>query len=148
MGHDATTLGADTALLRSHGQRLTPQRLLVLEIMQRSHGHVTVETVVQHAKERGDQLSVASAYRILAWLREQALVSMTDVGTGSHVFEYLGHGEHHHLVCQRCDRQIDLPFDVLAPLVETLRADYGFEAHITHQAILGICRECRTRPAT
>jgi Fe2+ or Zn2+ uptake regulation protein len=34
---------------------------------------------------------------------------------------------------------------VLAPLKDTLRQEYGFEAHVDHLAIFGHCRSCQKR---
>ncbi len=125
---------------------MTPQRLAVLEVMQKSRGHVTVEYVMQQTAELGHSVSIASTYRILSWLREHGLVSITDVGERDMVFEYLGHGRHHHLICWRCETQIDVPYDLLTPLIETIREQYGFEARIEHQAVFGLCRKCVSAP--
>lgn len=142
MTHTPQYLKHDEDALRRRGQRLTPQRRLVLEIMQATHGHMTVDDVVRETRQRNDTVSVASVYRILAWLAEHELISVTDVGERDLVYEYLGHGRHHHLVCTRCGVQTEVPFDLLTPLVAELRDLYGFEARLDHQAIFGRCQHC------
>lgn len=141
-------LNRDEAALRRRGERLTPQRRMVLEIMQQSHGHVTADWVVQQAKERSGNVSLASIYRILAWLTEHELMSVTDVGSPDLVYEYLGSGRHHHLICQQCGHETEVPFDLITPLTSTIREQYGFEARIDHQAIFGTCRQCREKEET
>ena len=142
MSQQASKLSKDVEQLRNRGQRMTPQRLAVLEVMQSSRGHVTVEYVMQQTDELGHSVSIASTYRILSWLREHGLVSITDVGERDMVFEYLGHGRHHHLICWKCETQIDVPYDLFTPLIGSIRDLYGFEARIEHQAVFGLCHKC------
>lgn len=136
-------LHQDEEKLRQAGQRLTPQRRLILEIMQDSHGHVTVDDVVREAVKRSHDVSVASVYRILAWLTEHEIICVTDLGERDLEYEYLGNPRHHHLVCQTCGDQIEVPFELMEPVVSELRGEYGFEARIDHQAIFGICQRCQ-----
>jgi len=105
---------------------------------------MTVEDVMREARLRQKQVSVASIYRILNWLTEYNLVCVTDMGDADLAFEYLGAGRHHHLICQQCGTQIEVPYDLMAPVIDDLRRRYEFEPRIDHQAIFGTCRDCRT----
>lgn len=147
-GSGGETLGdarkmQDEEMLRCRGQRLTSQRRTVLEIMQRSHGHVTAENVAHEARADRAAVSLASVYRILEWLTEHELVSVTDTGGSDLVYEYLGAGRHHHLICQRCGTETEAPYELILPMAQEIRARYGFEPRIDHQAIFGVCRRCQ-----
>lgn len=137
----------DEEVLRASGQRLTPQRRIVLDVMQRAEGHVDADHVEREAHKSDPRISTASIYRILAWLSDQGLVSVTDIGGRDHVYEYLGRGRHHHLVCRQCGTQTEVPFDFLAPLIDRVRQTYGFEVHVDHQAIFGTCGQCNSTPS-
>lgn len=136
---------ADVEALRRHGQRLTPQRRAVLSVMQNSHGHVTASDVVE-AVESLDHgaasVSLASVYRVLAWLVEHDIISVTDVGERDLVYEYLGHGRHHHLICRQCGGTASLPDSIFTNVIDEIYARYGFEARMEHQAVFGTCHTC------
>lgn len=133
----------DEEKLRSQGQRLTPQRRLVLEIMRGSHGHLTVDDVVNAAALQDHDVSVASVYRILAWLTDHEIVCITDVGGRDLTYEYLGNTRHHHLICQQCGTETEIPFNIIDPTIANIRTQFGFEPRIDHQAIFGTCRNCQ-----
>lgn len=132
----------DEQKLREAGQRLTSPRRTVLQIMQESHGHIGAEKVAELAMRADPSINVATVYRILSWLTEQEIICVTDMGTREHLYEYLGHPRHHHLVCNHCGTHREIPFDLMDPITAALRERYGFEARIDHQAFFGTCSQC------
>lgn len=135
--------------LRARGQRLTPQRLLVLEALQQGRGHQTAEAVYERVRASYPYVNPATIYRALTWLKAQGLIAETDLGGGQTEYEYLGEQRHHHLVCLACGAQTEFADDLLAPLADSLRARYCFEPRLDHLAVFGLCRQCReTRPAS
>src|SRR5688500_10493097 len=93
--------------IRARGERLTPQRLMVLDAVRDLPGHQTAEAIFAHVRSRYPYANLATIYRALAWLKEQSLVSETDLGGGQIEYEFLGERRHHHLVCLRCGRQVE-----------------------------------------
>jgi Fur family transcriptional regulator, ferric uptake regulator len=139
-----TTLSqAELAALRARGHRLTPQRILILETLKAGGGHMTADQIHAQVAPRLPALNAATIYRTLQWLNGAGLVSVTDVGEGSLVYEYFGHTPHHHLICQRCHRVLEIDHALLTPLTHDLADRYGFSARFDHMAIFGECRECR-----
>lgn len=136
------------AALQARGERLTPQRLLVLEALRAGSGHLTAEQVLERVRARYPYFNQATIYRALAWSKEQGLVSETDLGCGSAEYEYLAASRHHHLVCAACGGRQEFPDALVAPLVAALRESYGFAARVDHLALFGICRHCREAAST
>lgn len=142
------TADADTAnALRARGERLTPQRLLVLEIIQNDAGHHTAERIYERVRAIYPYVNVVTIYRSLAWLKAQGLIVETDLGGGQAEYEYIGERPHHHLVCLKCGDQAEFEDRLVEPLLESLRARYGFEPRLEHLAVFGTCHACR-RDAT
>jgi Fur family transcriptional regulator, ferric uptake regulator len=129
--------------LRARGERLTPQRLMVLEAIQATQGHQTAETIHQHVREHYPYVNLATVYRTLHWLKDHGLVSETDLGTGQSEYEYLGDGRHHHMVCLHCGDKAEFGDELLASLSAALHAQYGFAPRIDHLAVFGLCRHCQ-----
>lgn len=130
------------AQLRRLGVRVTPQRLLVLEALAASGGHVAADALLQWAAERYPALNLATVYRTLDVLVAHGLVAQTDLGAGVSTFELVGDTPHHHLVCERCGAIGDLDAELLAPLRQQLLDTYGFRADLRHVALFGTCRAC------
>src|SRR6059036_779001 len=113
--------------IRSKGKRMTVQRRLVLDALQRS---------------RHPQIDPSTVYRNLEALEGLGYVTHThldDRVTRWHRADVERHG---HLVCRRCGSEQEIPLRTLEPLGRRLRAEQGFRADLAHSAIVGICREC------
>lgn len=130
------------ARLREHGERLTPQRLLILETLCALDGHVTADALFDAAQPRHPDLNISTIYRTLELLRDRGLVAETDLGDGRRHFTLLSEPRHHHLICLACNAVQQIDDSHLAGLRDALRERHGFEARIDHMAIFGYCREC------
>jgi Fur family ferric uptake transcriptional regulator len=129
--------------LRQQGYRLTPQREMVLEAVHESQGHVSAEEIYAKVQARNPCVSISTVYRTLELLKQLHIVCEIDLGDGRVCYEQAGERRHHHLVCQQCGEVLKVDDEVLAPLRETLRQEYGFEADLDHLAIFGCCRRCQ-----
>jgi Fur family ferric uptake transcriptional regulator len=138
----------DARFLRQRGERLTPQRLLVLDAVRQHSGHLSVEEVLAQVQAQFPTINRTTIYRALAWLNEQGLVSVTDVGREGAVYEYLTPQRHHHLICQSCGEGQKIPDDLIFPMIEAIRQHYDFEPRLDHLALFGLCRSCRDQPVT
>lgn len=128
--------------LSQKGYRMTPQRLMILEAIEGASGHISAEEIYRDIKKRYPGLNISTVYRTLELLKEMGLVTETDMGDGRVRFHSLGHEHHHHLVCSKCGRVIDLDEETLAPLTGALSRKYGFRADLKHLAIFGCCKSC------
>jgi Fur family ferric uptake transcriptional regulator len=141
-GDAAVALQQLQARLRERGQRLTPQRLLILELVYARGDHITADELLIEAQQRYPYLNVSTVYRTLELLRDVGIVAETDLGDGVRQFALLSDDRHHHLVCLNCGHVLDIGDDLLGTLRERLVADYGFVARIDHLALFGLCSYC------
>ena len=130
---------------RARGVRVTPQRVAVYRALAADPTHPTADVVLGRLRATMPSLSPASVYRILESLEREGLVRR--VGTTDGVARYDANLERHqHLVCRKCGGSQELDLSVLEPLETDLRRRYGFEADLSHTAIVGVCRGCLGRP--
>jgi len=134
--------------LHARGERLTPQRLLVLETVRQDGGHLTAETIHARVAARYPYINRATIYRTLTWLTEQGLICVTDLGAGKEEYQYLTREHHHHLVCLTCGERQEFPDALVAPLAVVIREQYGFAPRLDHLAVFGLCRRCQGPEAT
>ena len=131
-------------VLREHGYRLTPQRMMVLEAIENSHDHVSAEEIHAQAKTKYPYLNISTVYRTLELLKEKGLVAETDLGGGRFLYHPVGKAQHHHLVCRKCGRVMDVDINVLDKLREELKSQHKFNAELEHIAVFGTCERCNT----
>ena len=140
--------GADAQVraLRAAGQRATPARRAVLEVLADAEAgaeHLRAEDVVARAAAARPGVHRATVYRALEALAEAGLVVHTHTAKGATVHHLAGGGEHAHVQCRSCGRLEDVPAAALAELARHLDAERGFALDAGHVALLGTCRACR-----
>jgi Fur family ferric uptake transcriptional regulator len=137
----------DTAtLLRSAGQKVTPQRMLILSCIRHAQGHMTATQILEDVRRSYPYIDASTVYRTLASAKEMRLVSETNLGAGDNLFEWAGSERHHHLICRRCGRDTTLEERHVSALVSTLERETGFVADLDH-AIFGLCPQCARAPS-
>jgi len=129
-------------ILREKGYRLTPQRMMVLEAIEASHDHISAEEIHARARRQYPYINISTVYRTLELLKENGLVTETDLGGGRFLYHPAGKAQHHHLVCRKCGKVRDIDIKVLDNLRDQLRAQYSFDAELEHIAIFGTCVRC------
>ena len=134
---------ATAQVLRESGQRLTPQRLLILSALRHAEGHVAASQILERVKESYPYIDASTVYRTLSVLKGMRMVSETDMGGGEYSYEWLGEVRHHHLVCRRCEKVTNIDHTRMEALADEILDDYGFEADVDHFAIAGLCDVCR-----
>lgn len=133
----------DAAALRRQGHRLTPQRLVVLDVIKRSQRHLTADEIHAAVVSQHPYVNIATVYRTVQWLETIGLVAPIQIGAAPVRYEYILGAEHHHLICQTCGAEQEIADDVLDSLKDQLRERYGFDAHLRHLGLTGLCAGCR-----
>jgi len=129
--------------LRQEGYRLTPQRMMILGIINDSVSHISAEEIHQKVRERYPFVNISTIYRTLNLLKKLRVISETDLGEGYVRYELLERERHHHLICRRCGETFAFEHEFLKPLQLRLLNKYGFAADLDHFAIFGLCQRCR-----
>ena len=132
-------------VLRERGQRMTPQRQLILEAIQDIEGHISAEAVHARVVARFPQVNISTVYRTLELLEELGVVTHTHFDDGVAQYHRADRGIHQHLVCRGCGLEQEIDLAVLRPLGEQLLREYGFELDLAHFALIGFCRDCAAR---
>ena len=129
-------------VIREAGQKVTPQRVLILSGLRHSGQHVTATNIIDELKAAHPYIDASTVYRTLASATDMGLVSETDMGSGESEFEWIGKDRHHHLICRSCGSVISLDNSYLDGLATLLYEEAGFRADLGHFAIFGVCRDC------
>ena len=143
-GHQSAGLtNAAVADLRRHGLRLTPQRLMILELLERSSGHIAPEDLYQQVHARYPMINRSTVHRTLDVLEALGMVRHGHVADGAARYHLARDVYHVHLVCHHCGGAIEVDdLSVGESLASVLRDRFGFHADLTHFPISGLCAAC------
>ena len=126
--------------LKEAGLKVTLPRMKILEILENSENqHLTAEDIYKILLQTGDDIGVATIYRVLSQFESASLVNRHQFETGQAVFE-LNRGHHHdHLICVKCGKIVEFVDDEIEKRQEDIAEKEGFQ--ITDHALIiyGIC---------
>jgi Fur family transcriptional regulator, ferric uptake regulator len=129
--------------LRRGGYRITPQRQLVLESVERL-GHGTPEEILAEVQRTATGVNLSTVYRNLEVLEEVGLVTHAHIGHGAPTYHSVDDHVHIHLVCDRCGKVESIDAAIADPFLDELRTRTGFVTDVSHVALHGACSGCST----
>lgn len=130
--------------LRKAGLKVTLPRLKVLEVLETSdHRHMSAEDVYKAMLEMGEEIGLATVYRVLTQFEGAGLVSRLSIEGGHAVFELEDGSHHDHLLCVRCHRIEEFVDEVIEQRQQAIAADKGFEMTDHSLYIYGVCKHCQ-----
>ena len=130
--------------LREAGLKVTLPRLKILQLFEQgSKSHLSAEAIYQCLKESGEDVGLATVYRVLTQFVTAGLVIRHNFENDHAVFE-LNQGEHHdHLVCVKCGRVEEFVDKVIEEHQHKIAKKAKFK--MTHHSlnIYGFCGQCQ-----
>ena len=131
--------------LRKVGLKVTVPRIKILQMLEKADPHhLSAEDIYKTLLESGDDIALATVYRVLTQFEEAGLVKRHNFEGGHSVFE-LDQGEHHdHLVCVKCNRVEEFVDDAIERRQEQIAKNAGFTITDHHLTIYGVCNNCKT----
>ncbi len=124
---------------RECGLNVTYQRILIYKSLVKTKTHPTAEEIYHEVKAEYPSISLATVYKTLETLAEHDLISKV---TPLHdLARYDGDTEqHHHLVCLKCRKIIDIHEEALNNL--KVPKETGFKIEGYRIQFEGLCRQC------
>lgn len=118
----------DSKSLKEAGLKATLPRIRILEILEASATkHVSAEDVYKALLEAGEDVGLATVYRVLTQFEGAGLVIRHHFDTGHSVFE-LDRGEHHdHMVCVKTGKVIEFENENIEKLQMEIAEQHGYE---------------------
>ncbi|MGI8989882.1 MAG: Fur family transcriptional regulator [Bryobacteraceae bacterium] len=127
--------------------RLTRQRRILLELIDKTGQHLDAERLFQMAKEKDAKLNRVTVYRTLKLLKEGGLIDELDLMHHSgdqHYYETRRKQEHAHVICLRCGKVEEFFGDPLQRLRKQIEAHFGFEIVLARTEVGGYCSHCQS----
>jgi Fur family transcriptional regulator, ferric uptake regulator len=120
---------------------------IILETLAKEHAHLTSQQVYEDIRGRLPAVNPSTVYRALERLTNCGKVSVSDMGTGSAVYETLTDGVHHHLVCQKCGQVLTIDHKDIQDFFGAIQRKNQFQVITNHLILFGVCTRCQTSEA-
>lgn len=134
--------------LYERGYKMTPQRKQILQIFVEHPEHLSAEDVYGILREQDSEIGLATVYRALDLLSDLGILVKIDFGDGCARYELntadpnVHH--HHHLICVKCKKVIEVEEDLLDDLEATISQKSGFQILNHEVKFFGYCKDCQT----
>lgn len=122
--------------LKKAGLKATTPRLRILEALQEgAPRHLSAEDLYRRLTEAGEDVGLATVYRVLTQFEQAGLVIRHHFASGHSVFE-LDSGKHHdHMVCLETGRVMEFANEEIERLQREMARRAGYEL-MDHSLVL------------
>jgi Fur family transcriptional regulator, ferric uptake regulator len=133
--------------IKQAGLKVTLPRIKILNVLETSElRHLSAEDVYKELLAAGEDIGLATIYRVLTQFEGAGLVCRHHFEGGQSVFELNRGGHHDHLVCVKCGAVVEFMSEIIEERQRTIAAEHNFEIQDHSLIIYGICGGCRAQP--
>ncbi|GAB0153173.1 MULTISPECIES: ferric iron uptake transcriptional regulator [Marinobacterium] len=128
--------------LRKAGLKVTLPRVKIYQILERAGegDHFSAEDIYKLLMELGEDVGLATVYRVLTQFEAAGLVSRHHFEGGHSVFE-LARDEHHdHVVCVKCGRVREFTEPKVSEILDKVADQLGFTITDRTLYLYGVCK--------
>ncbi len=130
--------------IRDAGLKVTGPRVKILNMLEQSQRrHLSAEDVYRALLEAGEDVGLATVYRVLTQFEGAGLVTRLHFEGGQAIFELNQGGHHDHLVCVRCGKVVEFVESTIEARQEAIARRHGFSIEEHSLVIYGVCPDCR-----
>lgn len=127
------------ALLRRAGHKITPVRVAVLEIMEKSRKPLSTQEIIEYM---GDRFNEATIYRTIKTLKSSEIIRQIDLRHNHAHYERVRSDHHHHITCQQCGTITDVACETEELEEQILRSSHFAKIEQHALEFFGICASC------
>ena len=130
--------------LKKAGLKVTLPRMKILDLMETSSvRHQSAEDIYQALRDEGEEVGLATVYRVLTQFEAAGLVTRHHFEGGQAVFELNREGHHDHIVCIGCGRVEEFVDEIIESQQAKIAETKGYEITDHSLILYGTCPECQ-----
>jgi len=136
--------GLENTQIKQAGLKVTLPRVKVLGVLENSRKrHLSAEDVYKALLEKGEEIGLATVYRVLTQFEAAGLVCRHHFEGGQSVFELNRGGHHDHLVCVKCGKVVEFFEEAIEERQRAIAERHGFTLEDHSLVIYGFCPQCQ-----
>jgi Fur family ferric uptake transcriptional regulator len=114
--------------LRKAGLKVTQPRKLILELLDEAgNKHVTADDIYRVLIQAGEDIGLATVYRVLNQFETAGLVVKHNFEGGQAYYELDSGGHHDHMVCVETGKVIEFSNDEIERLQAEIATEHGYD---------------------
>ena len=125
----------DSKSLKEAGLKATLPRIRIQILEASEQKHVSAEDVYKALLDAGEDVGLATVYRVLTQFETAGLVIRHHFDSGHSVFELDSGGHHDHMVCIKTGKVIEFENEEIEKLQHQIAEEHGYELH-EHSLVL------------
>ncbi|PIE40683.1 MAG: ferric iron uptake transcriptional regulator [Gammaproteobacteria bacterium] len=126
----------DNHELRKAGLKVTLPRIKILQILEdATDRHMSAEDVYKALMDAGEDVGLATVYRVLTQFESAGLVMRQNFDGGHSVFELASEEHHDHIVCLDSGNVIEFHDDAIEQRQREICEEMGYEL-VDHSLVL------------
>jgi len=130
--------------LKKAGLKITAPRMKILEFLESSSiRHQSAEDIYRALLEEGEEIGLATVYRVLTQFETAGLVSRHHFEGGQAVFELNQTGHHDHIICVSCGKVEEFYDETIEKQQIQIAETKGYEVTDHSMTLYGKCKNCR-----
>lgn len=130
--------------LKKAGLKITLPRMKILEFLESSKvRHQSAEEIYRALLESGEEVGLATVYRVLTQFESAGLVTRHHFEGGQAVFELSQSGHHDHIVCVICGKVEEFFDETIETQQAKIAESKGYEVTDHSMTLYGRCGECQ-----
>ncbi len=133
--------------IEKKGIRLTPQRKDIIRILINDENkHLSASDIYDLLQDKNNTMGLATVYRTLDLLTKMGIVVKRDFDGETSRYELvINKVNHHHLICKKCGKVIEIPDFLPEDIKNKLLQKKGFKPVDYSIKFYGYCQECRKK---
>ena len=129
--------------LKNAGLKVTLPRMKILEYLESSDvRHQSAEDLYKKLIADGEEIGLATVYRVLTQFEAAGLVSRLNFEGGHAVFELNQKGHHDHIVCIKCGKVEEFYDEIIESQQLKVAKEMGYSITEHSMTLYGKCPEC------
>ena len=130
------------ACCRTCWPRVKKSATRVLQSLQHAGGFASAQEVHQLITRHGERIGLTTIYRALQSLQQENLVDVLRRDDGEAIYRLCGEAHHHHLVCNKCGRTVEIEGGAIEKWADTVANEHGFRDVVHSAELFGTCSKC------
>ena len=144
------TAQENNAALKNAGLKITLPRLKILELLRDpQHQHVTAEDLYKRLLDSGEEIGLATVYRVLNQFDDAGIVTRHNFEGGKAIFELSTQTHHDHLICLDCGEVFEFSDETINKRQKEIASRYGVDLTYHSLYLYGHCScgNCKKEPS-
>lgn len=125
--------------LSEQGLKMTRQRRVIAQVVFNTDRHLTLNQILDRAREEQSSIGYATVYRTMKLLSEFGMAEEHKFIDGQARYERAGDDHHDHIICTKCGRIVEFEDPDIERRQERIARELGFKVRYHRHEIYAEC---------